>query len=217
MKTDKRNRGEVRAHWECRLYDEHPEPLSLSSPQTAQEIPEKFPQSLPPRPENLSARTGIYPALDSNVGSQVMAFTYKPFPSVQSATSIQRFGKNNPTHPHEEIAGYLEDIAEPFSHLISLNTHVKRVDKVGKKWRLTLRRTQHYLRHEKRDYWWQDTFDAVIVASGHYSVQFIPKISGLKETFEALPHRFEHSKAYRSPDHYVNKVSWLFNLRERRH
>lgn len=192
----------------CRLYDEKPEPFSVFSSQPVREIPAKLPQSLPAASENVTARTGLYASLDSNVGSQVMAFTYKPFPSVNSSTSINRFGKSNPTHPYVQVANYLEEIAEPFSHLITLHTHVERVEKVGQKWQLTLRRTQHYLKNEKRDYWWQDTFDAVVVATGHYGVPFVPYIAGLKETAAALPQRFEHSKAYRSPDDYVNKVSF---------
>ncbi|KAK1707327.1 dimethylaniline monooxygenase [Colletotrichum acutatum] len=187
------------------IYDERPEPFSPSSAQPVREIPAKLPQSLPPASENVTARTGLYPALDSNVGSQVMAFTYKPFPDVNSASSINRFGKKNPTHPYAQVAGYLEEIAEPFSHLLTFNTHVERVEKVGKKWQLTLRKTQHYLKNQKRDYWWQDTFDAVVVATGHYGVPFVPNIDGLKETFAALPQRFEHSKAYRSPEDYVGK------------
>ncbi|GKT89195.1 dimethylaniline monooxygenase [Colletotrichum tofieldiae] len=187
------------------IYDEEPEPFSAFSSQPVREIPAKLPQSLPPSSENVTARTGLYPSLDSNVGSQVMAFTYKPFPSVNSATSINRFGKENPTHPYVKVAGYLEEIAEPFSHLFTFNTHVERVEKVGKKWQLTLRKTQHYLKHEKRDYWWQDTFDAVVVATGHYGVPYVPNIKGLEETSAALPQRFEHSKAYRSPEDYVDK------------
>ncbi|KAH0432970.1 dimethylaniline monooxygenase [Colletotrichum camelliae] len=187
------------------IYDEEPEPFSPHSSQPARDLPSKFPQSLPPASENVTAKTGIYPSLDSNVGSQVMAFTYKPFPSVQSSTSINRFGKANPTHPWEKVAGYLQEIAEPFNHLITLNTHVERVEKVGKKWRLTLRRTQYYLEGQKRDYWWQDEFDAVVVATGHYGVPNVPNIAGLKETFAALPERFEHSKAYRSPEDYFDK------------
>ncbi|KDN68915.1 putative dimethylaniline monooxygenase [Colletotrichum sublineola] len=161
------------------IYDEEPEPFSIYSSQPVREIPEQLPRSLPSASENLTARTGIYPSLDSNVGSQVMAFTYKAFPPVKSATSINRFGKGNPTHPFATVAEYLEDIAEPFSHLFTFDTHVERVEK--------------------------DTFDAVVVATGHYGVPYVPNIAGLGETFAALPQRFEHSKAYRSPEDYVNK------------
>ncbi|CCF38895.1 dimethylaniline monooxygenase [Colletotrichum higginsianum] len=187
------------------IYDEEPEPFSPFSSQPVRDIPATLPQSTPPAAENVTARTGLYPSLDSNVGSQVMAFTYKPFPSVNSAASIGRFGKGNPTHPHAQVAGYIEEIADPFSHLFTFNTHVERVEKVGRQWQLTLRKTQHYLKHEKRDYWWQDTFDAVVVATGHYGVPYVPNIPGLKEVSAALPQRFEHSKAYRSPEDYVNK------------
>ncbi|KAK2049094.1 FAD/NAD(P)-binding domain-containing protein [Colletotrichum somersetense] len=175
------------------IYDEEPGPISTSSSQPVREITEKLPQSLPPASENLTARTGLYPSLDSN-----------PLPPVNSATSINRFVEGNPTHPYAEVAGCLEEIAEPFSHLFTFNTHVERVEKVGMKWRLTLRKTQHYLKHEKREYRWQDTFDAVVVATGHHGVPYMPNIAGLKETFAALPSRFEHSKAYRSPEDYLS-------------
>lgn len=189
------------------LYDKDPEPFVPSPDQPRHEPPALLPASLPPLPENLTSRTGIYPALDSNVGAEVMSFTYKPFPSDNSAASIHRLGQHNPTKPWQSIAGYLEEIAEPYTHMISLNTHVESVRKVGAKWVVTLRRTDHDLKGEKRDFWWQEKFDAVIAATGHYSVPFIPNISGLAETFDLLPHAFEHSKAYRSPDQYVNKVN----------
>lgn len=188
------------------LYDEDPEPFSPSPDQPQYEPPTQLPSSAPPLPENLTARTGLYPALDSNVGAEVMAFTYKPFPVDNSAASIHRLGQNNPTKPWQTVAGYLEEIAEPYTHLISLNTHVESVRKTGSKWVVTLRKTGHNLKGEIKDFWWQETFDAVIAATGHYGVPQIPNISGLVETSKALPQAFEHSKAYRSPDNYVNKV-----------
>lgn len=189
------------------LYDEDPEPFSPSPDQPRYEPPAQLPASAPPRPENLTSRTGLYPALDSNVGAEVMSFTYKPFPVDNSASSIHRLGQRNPTKPWQTVAGYLEEIAEPFTHLICLNTHVETVRKVGKKWIITLRRTDHDLKGEKKDFWWQESFDAVIAATGHYSVPHIPNVPGLAETYKAHPRAFEHSKAYRFPDHYVNKVS----------
>lgn len=194
------------------LYDEHPEPFSAFSQQPKPQPPAQLPRSTPSGPENLTARTGNYATLDSNVGSEVMAFTYKPFPVNNSASSIHRLGNNNYTKPWQAVANYLEEIAEPFSHLISLNTHVEDIRKIDGKWTLTLRRTDYDLNGEKRDYWWQEKFDAVIVATGHYSVPHTPKISGLDETSRTVPKAFEHSKAFRSPDHYVNKVNRLLQI-----
>ena len=188
------------------LFDEEPEPFSTYPTQPQPSPPSHLPAFGDPKPENVTSRTGLYAALDSNVGSEVMCFTYKPFPNVNSAASITRLGHQNFTRPWEIIANYLEEIAEPFTHLISLNTHVESVEKKSGKWVLTLRRTDHIFKGKRQDYWWQETFDAVVVASGHYSVPNVPKIPGLEEAVKARPSAFEHSKAYRSADNYVNKV-----------
>ena len=188
------------------LYDEDPEPFSPTPNQPQYDPPSQLPASAPPQPENLTSRTGLYSSLDSNVGAEVMSFTYKPFPIDNSASSVHRLGQHNPTKPWRTVAGYLEEIAEPYTNLISLSTHVESVRKNGIKWVITLRKTNHDLKGEKRDFWWQESFDAVIVATGHYSVPYIPNIPGLAETSKALPHSFEHSKAFRLPDNYVNKV-----------
>ncbi|KAH8663944.1 hypothetical protein BX600DRAFT_481319 [Xylariales sp. PMI_506] len=44
-----------------------------------------------------------------------------------------------------------------------------------------------------------ETFDAVVVASGHYSVPYVPDIPGIREFDSAYPGALSHSKAYRSP------------------
>ncbi|KAF1967679.1 dimethylaniline monooxygenase [Bimuria novae-zelandiae CBS 107.79] len=187
------------------LYDEDPEPFSPSPTQPEYQPPVQLPASTLPLPEHLTSRTGIYPALVSNVGAEVMSFTYKPFPVDNSAVSVHRYGPFNPTRPWQTIAKYIEEVAEPFTHLISLYTHVERMRKVGAKWVITLRKTDHKFKGEQRDFWWQESFDAVIVATGHYSVAHVPNISGLPATWRALPDAFEHSKAYRLPDRYVSK------------
>ncbi|KAF2640573.1 dimethylaniline monooxygenase [Massarina eburnea CBS 473.64] len=187
------------------LFDEVPEPFSPHPKQPQPNPPAAFPKSAAPEPENVTARTGLYSVLDSNVGSEAMAFTYKPFPPENSAASIHRLGRGNFTRPWETVAHYLEEIVEPFTHLITLNTHVERVEKRSGKWVLTLRRTDHVFKGEKKDYWWQEEFDAVVVATGHYTVPNIPSIPGLEEVASKRPEVFEHSKAYRNANDYVNK------------
>ncbi|KAF1952024.1 dimethylaniline monooxygenase [Byssothecium circinans] len=187
------------------IFDKQPEPFSTLSSQPLPAPPSAFPKFTTPEPENVTARTGLYEALDSNVGSEVMAFTYKPFPADNSAASINRLGRGNFTRPWVTVAHYLEEIAEPFTHLVSLNTHVERAEKKGGKWVLTLRRTDHVFKDKRQDYWWQETYDAAVVATGHYGVPNVPRIPGLEEAAELRPGAFEHSKAYRSADDYVNK------------
>ena len=48
----------------------------------------------------------------------------------------------------------------------------------------------------------EETFDAVIVASGHFSKPYIPEISGS----DLFPNRIIHTQNYRRPDEFRNKV-----------
>ena len=181
-----------------------PSPVSKAPVSTPP--PAKIPILTAAIEENTQARTGIYYGLDSNVGALPMAFTYKPFPVINSASSIQKFGRNNPTRPYEVVAGYIEHGFSDYRHLLSLNTTVERVVKVENEWVLTLRKSNETYRGNAHDYWWEEKFDAVVVATGHYAVPFVPAIWGIDEAYKALPHKFEHSKSFRFSDRYVGKV-----------
>lgn len=178
----------------------------MSKPPSPRHAPPKLPTFAPPAGEDKGARTGIYDSLDSNVGAAVMAFSHTPFPEINSAVSTQRYGADNPTRPYKVIAQYLEDGFRDYRHLLSLNTTVEGTEKIGNEWVLTLRKSGEEYNGKFQDYWWQEKFDAVVVATGHYNVPFIPAIWGIDEAYKALPGKFEHSKFFRSPDHYVGKV-----------
>ena len=194
-----------------RLYDPEPDvfPSPVSKTPTSRQPPTVSPSLTPPAGEDTQARTGIYSGMDSNVGALPMAFTYKPFPKINSAASIQKYGVNNPTRPYKVVAGYLEDGFNDYRHLLSLNTTVERVDKVGNEWVLALRKSNEFYRGEAHDYWWEEKYDAVVIATGHYAVPFVPAIWGIDETYKALPEKFEHSKSFRFSDNYVGKVRQL--------
>jgi cation diffusion facilitator CzcD-associated flavoprotein CzcO len=193
----------------CRLYDPKPDvfPAPVSKRPTANQPPSQIPTFAPPIGEDPGARTGIYDTLDSNVGAEVMAFTHTPFPKQNSADSVRRYGAHNPTRPYQVIERYIEDGFKDYRHLLSLNTTVEKVEKVDQEWILTLRKSDEPYAAQKQDYWWQEKFNAVVVATGHYTVPYIPAIWGIDEAVKALPHKFEHSKSFRSPDDYVGKVS----------
>jgi hypothetical protein len=122
-----------------------------------------------------------------------------------SASSSRHLGRSNPTRPFRVVKRYLEDIFQDYLHLASLNTTVEKVEKRDQKWILTLRQSGHLDGTELKDYWWEEQFDAVIVASGHYSVPFVPHIPGLGAALARYPTVFEHSKEYRRADDYVDK------------
>lgn len=169
-------------------------------------MPDTIPSFAPPAPEDTTRRTATYDALDSNVGSEVMAFTHTPFPQVNSALTTERFGPNNPTHPWRVVAGYLEDLFAPYLHLVTLNTTLEKLEKQGDEWVLTLRQSGRKYRGQEVDYWWTERFDAVIVASGHYTVPNVPHIPGIGEFAKKYPTKLEHSKQFRNINDYVDKV-----------
>lgn len=87
--------------------------------------------------------------------------------------------------PHEIPKQYVESY---FSHhktdsLLSLNTTVEDVSvikgskKGHERWRLTLRK---YDGVRSVDVWWQDEFDAVVLANGHYGVPFVSQFHSIQ-------------------------------------
>ncbi|KAL4807727.1 hypothetical protein BDV18DRAFT_158932 [Aspergillus unguis] len=189
-------------------YDPSPDPFPVpgeADPRTT--IPTALPAFTPPVAEDKTARTGIHDLLDSNVGSGTMAFTHTPFPEINSAGSVRQLGRKNPSRPFRVVSAYLEDLARPYLEYISFNTTVERVEKgPDGKWRVTARQAGHFHRSQPAEYWWSEEFDAVIVASGHYNVPFIPEIEGLdRGILEKYPTVFEHSKSFRNANDYVDK------------
>ncbi|OAA65772.1 Flavin monooxygenase-like protein [Niveomyces insectorum RCEF 264] len=192
--------------------DRHYDPEPDSFPETtgvpagrALTPPAKLPDFAAAGGPDPRARSALYWDLDSNVGAKAMAFTHAPFEEVNSPVSVQRFGHGNPSRPYALIAAWIEDLFKPFLSFVSLSTSVEKVEKRGKEWVLTLRKSGQLYRGREHDYWWTETFDAVVVASGHYHVPYIPDIRGLIKTAKKFPGRFEHSKSYRKPEKYVDK------------
>jgi hypothetical protein len=191
---------------EPRHYDSIPDEFPLK-PTSTVALPSRFPALAPPSVEDVTARTAVYEKLDSNVGAEIMAFSHAPLPLQNSATSVLRLGQNNASRPFQVVQKYLETLFQEYRHLVSLNTTVERAEKKGDQWVLSLRQPGHAEADgQLRDFWWQETFDAIVVASGHYNIGAIPNVPGLDGTYKKVPTAFEHSKSYRSADNYVSKV-----------
>lgn len=96
--------------------------------------------------------------------------------------------------------------------LIQFNATVElaEYDRESAEWSLTLRKEHS---GKKTDYWWQEKFDSLVVASGHFYLPYVPDIPGLLEFDEKSPGRIQHSKHYRSVEDYRDKVrksNWKF-------
>ncbi|KAK7931156.1 hypothetical protein PG985_001868 [Apiospora marii] len=185
------------------IYDADPQPglpilPGLLPPEvdTPLKIPHDLPRETPHDTQERFVKTPIYDELTTNVPDIAMCFSdarfaYGPFP------------------PHWVPRQYLEAY---FTHhrldpLLVANTTVEDLSRVSstspsEQWKLTLRK------HDKLrgvDIWWQEVFDAVVIANGHYSVPYVPPVKGLQAYVEKYPGRVVHSKSYRSASLYRGK------------
>lgn len=171
------------------------------------DTPLAVPAALPAQTERSSqprfSESSVYPYLETNVDDVVMSFSQEAIPEVRSDWSVTMHGSDTPFRHWTVIRDYLRGMVERrgYSDLVSYNTTVERAEKVGEEWRVVLRKES-----EDKDEWWEEWFDAVVVASGHYSVPYIPKIGGLEDFAKTSPGSAIHSKHFRGREAYRDKV-----------
>ncbi|KAF3763086.1 FAD/NAD(P)-binding domain-containing protein [Cryphonectria parasitica EP155] len=152
--------------------------------------------------------SSIYPYLETNVEDAAMCFTgggVEVIPAERSAWSISMHGENTPFRHWTVMRRYVEALfaREGYGGWVQYGTCVEKVEKdVGtEEWILTLRRREEEAETGGRvDSWWQERFDAVVVASGHFNVPYIPAVEGLDEFERNRPGSVLHSKMYRGRD-----------------
>jgi hypothetical protein len=166
------------------------------------EVPEKLPVLLPRSNESRFDEATIYPYLETNVVAEAMSFSQEPIPNVVSEASKELYGSESPFRHWTTIREYIEGLIQRngYEDLIQYNTSVEKAEKIGSEWQVTLRKSG-----KKYDYWWQETFDAIVVANGHYSVPYIPPVEGLDELEKSRPGSVIHSKQFRGRDLYRDK------------
>lgn len=174
------------------------------------QIPDGLPCRTPALTQDRFTDSPIYPGLETNVDASAMSFSQESIPEVRSQWSINRHGPDTPFRPHAVIRQYIEDVLakKGNEHLVEYYTTVERAIKIpeSQKWELVLRRRELQDGFAS-DYWWKESFDAVVVASGHYAVPYIPAIRGLEDFARKHPGSVEHTKHYRGPEKYRGKVS----------
>ena len=77
-----------------------------------------------------------------------------------------------PFVPHHVARQYIESYfaLHRTDALLRLGTTVEDMTTDAGKWRLVLRRRNGF---KGVDEWWRETFDAVVIATGHYSVPYV--------------------------------------------
>ncbi|KAI5464914.1 hypothetical protein BGZ63DRAFT_378986 [Mariannaea sp. PMI_226] len=178
------------------------EKLADRSADPALPIPAKLPAFVPKPDQPRFEESSIYPYLETNVAALTMEYSKETIPEVRSEWSISMHGQDTPFRSWQVIRGFIESLLQRngYEDLISYNTWVENVEKVGDEWKVTLRKQGKEL-----DYWWVEWFDAVVVASGHYWVPYVPSIEGLEQFEKSRPGSVVHSKHYRGRSRFVNK------------
>ncbi|OCK84329.1 FAD/NAD(P)-binding domain-containing protein [Lepidopterella palustris CBS 459.81] len=140
--------------------------------------------------------------LHSDIIPSIMSYTQYPFPDTLSERIREKYGPGAPFRDRELVREWIEDIfvRNGNDKLIELNTTVERAEKRDGKWVLTLRKDG-----PGKNHWWQEKFDALVVASGHYNIPWIPQIPGLFEYDARFEGRVLHSKHFRDATKFKGK------------
>lgn len=133
-----------------------------------------------------------------------MSFSQESIPDDRTPLSISKHGNDTPFRHHSIIKKYISSLVNRngYENLVSYNTTVEKAEKIGNEWRLVTRKEVD----GEEEHWWEEWFDAVVVASGLYSVPYIPAIKGLEEFEKRYPGSVKHSKMFRGRDEYRGKV-----------
>ncbi|KAB8219664.1 hypothetical protein BDV33DRAFT_173385 [Aspergillus novoparasiticus] len=132
----------------------------------------------------------IYSTLDTNIPKELMAYGDKPFPP--DAQVLPKYST---------VKEYLNEYAENVQDYIHLDTQVvniKSSDSGADAWAVTTKNLRTGVDRT-------DTYDAVVVASGHYDVPYTPDIPGIKIWNETYPGIISHAKLYDSPEPFRGK------------
>jgi len=133
----------------------------------------------------------MYDRLETNIPRGLMGFSDLEWPK-----DCQLFPR------HETVLEYIERYAEDVRHLIRFETQVLNVRLTAdEQWEV---KTQEVTRDgcgAVED----EVFDAVVVASGHFNIPYIPQVPGIANWSAAYPGTISHSKFYRKPEQYAGQ------------
>ncbi|KAK1051402.1 monooxygenase [Friedmanniomyces endolithicus] len=135
--------------------------------------------------------TPLYDRLETNIPRDLMGFSDLDWPEDR-----QLFPR------HETVLEYIERYAKDIRHLICFTTQVLDVYLTGdERWRIKTRDVSRRNIAEVQE----ETFDAVVVANGHFDIPYIPEVHGIQEWSTNYSGSISHSKFYRTPDQYAGK------------
>lgn len=133
----------------------------------------------------------IYDKLETNIPRGLMGFQDLNWPE-----ESQLFPQ------HETVLQYILDFSKDVEEMVELETQVTDVQPNDQEpngsW---IVKTQNLRTKETQEH----TYDAVIVANGHFIVPYVPDIVNIREWNKACPGAISHSKYFRTPEDFAGK------------
>ncbi|KAL4964418.1 putative flavin dependent monooxygenase [Aspergillus stella-maris] len=166
-----------------------PTPVPQLSPNEPLEEPKWLPKDTSKDSQEPTFVSPIYDTLDTNLPKELMAFGDQEFPA-----AVQDFPR------HSTVKDYVRDYGEVVKNHIEFETQVLDVKKESKEsdWTVTTRSLRSGTTTT-------GSYDAVVAASGHFDVPYLPDIPGVVSWNEAYPGIVTHSKFYDSPEPFKDK------------
>ena len=130
----------------------------------------------------------MYERLETNIPHSLMKFS-----DVPSLEDHQLFPSR------EVVTQYLADYGEEVRHLVSFQTQIVEINQKNPG------AHQVRLKDLQTNTFYEKTYDAVVVANGHYTVPRLPNIKGIKEWNRVNPGIISHTKYYRRPDRFADE------------
>ncbi|KAI3454720.1 hypothetical protein Pfo_011383 [Paulownia fortunei] len=142
----------------------------------------------------LKVHSSIYASLRLTSPREIMGFTDFPF-MIKKGRDMRRFPG------HKELLLYLQDFCERFGlrEMIRFNTRVENVEMLDYP---VLDKDLKWVVKSKAEKAVEEVYDAVVVATGHYSQPRLPRIKGM----DAWRRKQMHSHIYRVPEPFKNEV-----------
>lgn len=139
----------------------------------------------------LEFSTPMYDGLETNLPHFLMEY------------SDDQSLRHNQLYPsRDSTLQYLKSYADDVRHFAKLQTQVMEVLRETRNDRDSWRLKYRCLRSGKTD---TRTYDAVVVASGHYSTPFLPEIRGIREWNHHYQGAISHSKSFQQPEDFKDK------------
>ncbi|ANB13603.1 Fmo1p [Sugiyamaella lignohabitans] len=198
--------------------DENPDQLSVppGAPESELDPPLEVPVQLlddadirsvnaPRSSQQRYIHTASFDGMRTNIPERIMTYSDDPHwefldrPGKDTFTSVKAVSRYIETylarHPeHVVLRTTVEDISKDFN-------------KPNSQYKLVLR-TETDQKDENGDLidkWWTESYDAVILANGHYHVPYITPVPGIDEVFKEFPGVITHAKTFRDHNVYKDK------------